>query len=288
MQNRINPSLALTRRRALGITAGLCAALRAQAANRVPVGVLLYAVQKELTADFNGTLRAVADMGYEGVEFTQYIDWTPARAKEIRGVLDDLHLTCFSTHNEPQVYTDRLDHAIEINRILGCRSLSCVRGLAAAPGAIGFQASGLDGWKKLTDVLQQSAERLKAEKQRCAFHNHAVEFLALDGQRPIDVLAKAPDLFFQTDIWACSQHADPVAFLKQYPGRHDCILTTDGPPVDKKAPLLGKGQVPWKQVFAAAEKEGGIRFYLITQSATELSQLAAIRKDLELFRALHG
>jgi len=87
------------------------ASLRAQSTKHIPVGALLYAVQKELNADFKGTLRSVSKMGYEGVEFTQYIDWTPARAKEIRGQLDSLHLKCYSTHNEPEVFTDRLDHA---------------------------------------------------------------------------------------------------------------------------------------------------------------------------------
>jgi len=276
------------RRGFLAAAAASAISLRAQTRTRVPVGVLLYAVQKELNADFDGTLRSVAAMGYEGVEFTQYIDWTPVRAKEIRTLLDSLRLTCYSTHNEPEVFSKRLDHAIEINHILGSESVSCVRGLAATPGAIGFQASGIDGWKKLTDVLQNSAARLKREKQRCAFHNHAVEFQTVAGQRPIDILATAPDLYFQTDIRACSQHADPVAFIEKYPGRHDCILTTDGPPANGKSPLLGKGEMPWKRIFTAAENAGHIRFYLITQSATDMPQMDAIRKDLELFRQLHG
>ena len=276
------------RRSFLGAAAAVAATRALHAANRVPVGVLLYSVQKELNADFDGTLRAVAGMGYQGVEFTQYIDWSPARAKEVRARLDEFHLACYSTHNEPQVFTDRLDHAIEVNHILGSWTVSCVRGLAANPGGIGFQASGIDGWKKLTDVLQKAAERLKPEKLRCGFHNHAVEFQTVDGQRPIDILATAPDLYFQTDIRACSQHADPVAFMAKYPGRHDCILTTDGPPVNGKAPLLGKGEMPWKRIFAAAENTGHIRFYLITQSPTEIPQMEAIRKDLELFKELHG
>jgi hypothetical protein len=171
---------------------------------------------------------------------------------------------------------------------LGSESISCVRDLAAKPGAIGFQASGVDGWKKLADLLQKSAERLKKERQRCAFHNHAVEFETIDGRRPIDILATAPDLVFQTDIRACSQHADPVAFLEQYPGRCDCILATDGPAANGKSPLFGKGETPWKRVFAAAENTGGIRFYLITQGATDLTPMGAIQKDLDLFKELHG
>lgn len=277
-----------SRRGFVALGAASVAALRAESRKHIPVGVLLYAVQKELNADFEGTLRAVAKMGYEGVEFTQYIDWTPARAKDIRAQLDSLHLKCYSTHNEPEVFTDRLDHAIEINHILGSESISCVRGLAAQPGAIGFQGAGLEGWKKLTDLLQKSAERLKRERQRCAFHNHAVEFETVDGRRPIDILATAPDLVFQTDIRASSQYADPAAFLEQYPGRCDCILATDGPAVNGKSVLFGKGKMPWPKIFAAAENKGGIRFYLLTQGATDLTPMEAIQKDLELFHELHG
>ena len=61
----------LSRRRFLGAAAPLAATRALQAANRIPVGVLLYSVQKELNADFDGTLRAVAGMGYQCVEFTQ-------------------------------------------------------------------------------------------------------------------------------------------------------------------------------------------------------------------------
>lgn len=278
----------LGRRKFITVSSGSLLALGAHGKKRIPVGVLLFAVQKQLDADFAGTLHAVAKMGYEGVEFTHYIDWTPARAKEIRKQLDGLHLKCYSTHNEPQVFVDRLDHAIEINHFLGSASVSCVRGLAARAGASGFQASGLDGWKKLRDLLQKSAERLKSERQRCAFHNHAAEFETVDGERPIDILATAPDLVFQTDIWACSRHADPVAFLEKYPDRCDCILATDGSTVTGKPTLLGQGNMPWPRIFAAAERQGGIRFYLIAQEGgTTLPGLEAIRKDLEQFRQLH-
>ena len=279
----------LHRRQFLASAAASLVTSRAASKKSIPVGVLLFAVQKQLDSDFEGTIRAVAQMGYDGVEFTHYIDWTPARAKEIRKTLDSVHLRCYSTHNEPQVFVDRLDHAIEINHILGSESVSCVRGLATKPGGAGFQASGLDGWKRLRDLLQKAGERLGTERQRCAFHNHAVEFQAVEGQRPIDILATAPDLVFQTDIWTCSRHADPVAFLEQYPGRSDCILATDGSSSAGVPTLLGYGNMPWPRIFAAAENKGGIRFYLIAQEGgTDLPPLEAIRKDLAQFQKLRS
>ncbi len=100
--------------------------LHAQEKKRIPIGILLYAVQADLDKDFNGTLAAIAKMGFEGVEFTHYFEWTPARAREVRGILDSLRLRCFSTHNEAEAFSaDGLKHAIEINQILGSQTICC-------------------------------------------------------------------------------------------------------------------------------------------------------------------
>ena len=65
-----------------------------------PVGLELFSVRDELRKDLMGTVRAVAKMGYEGVEFfSPYFDWTPEYAKDVRKLLDDLGIRCFSTHN---------------------------------------------------------------------------------------------------------------------------------------------------------------------------------------------
>ena len=37
--------------------------------SRVPIGLELFSVRNELAEDVRGTIKAVAEMGYEGVEF---------------------------------------------------------------------------------------------------------------------------------------------------------------------------------------------------------------------------
>src|SRR5262245_40043144 len=67
---------------------------------KVPVGLELYSVRTELMRDLMGTVRAVARMGYEVVEFyAPYFDWTPEYAREVRKLLDELGIRCNSTHN---------------------------------------------------------------------------------------------------------------------------------------------------------------------------------------------
>jgi hypothetical protein len=60
-------------------------------AKRIPVGLELYSVRDDLKKDLMGTVRAVAKMGYQGVEFfSPYFSWTPGYAKEVRKLQDDL------------------------------------------------------------------------------------------------------------------------------------------------------------------------------------------------------
>src|SRR6267143_5656440 len=92
----------LSRREFLAVTAASAATLHAQNRKHTPVGLLIYAVLADWKKDFNGTLTAVAQMGYEGVELTQYESWTPARAKEVRALLDSIKLKVLATHTEPE------------------------------------------------------------------------------------------------------------------------------------------------------------------------------------------
>ncbi|HJZ98125.1 MAG TPA: TIM barrel protein [Candidatus Solibacter sp.] len=283
----------ISRRGFLAATAG--AALYGQSKKHVPVGLLIYAVLADWKKDFDGTLKAVAQMGYEGVELTQYESWTPARAKEVRALLDGIRLKVFATHTEPEYFVpgDKMKAMIELNQILGAQTVCCVRGLGATPTGIGYHAKApaeLDAWKELTDVLQRASETLKQHKMACSFHNHAVEFQAKDGVKPIDILAKSKGLVFHIDVNVCRRAgSDPVAFMKQYPGKTECLLLTDGPPdANRHAPLFGKGDTSWKEVFAAAESVGGIKYYLLTHGATEMTPLETVKRDLEQYRLIHG
>jgi sugar phosphate isomerase/epimerase len=282
----------LSRREVLAtMAAGASTALFARPEKRIPVGLMLFAVRQELERDLPGTLQAVAQIGFEGVEFFgPYIDWTPAAAKQIRAQLDSLGMRCLSTHNEAPAFTpEGLSHAIELNQILGSPNIVCVRGLAKG-AAKGFEGEGLDGWKRIADKLKQASERLGPLKMTCGFHNHAVEFIPINGTRPIDILARNNDLQFHLNVGLCRQgKADPIAFIEQYPGRMQAVLCTDSPnDASGHPPLIGKGTAPWKQIFAAAERTGGVRFYLIQQEGSEEPPLEAVRQDLQFFHRLHA
>src|SRR3974390_2412580 len=95
-----NMSSLMSRRSFLALSAMVPFALQARGATTMPVGLELYSVRDELQRDLQGTVRAVAGMGYQFVEFyAPYYEWTDAQAKDMRKLLDDVGLRCSSTHN---------------------------------------------------------------------------------------------------------------------------------------------------------------------------------------------
>src|SRR5678816_1285004 len=145
----------VTRRSFLAFSALAPFALRsAQAsAGKYPVGLELYSVREALDKDPEATVRAVAKMGYECVEFYgPYFSWTEAQTKQMRKVMDDAGIRCYSTHNdEPNLLPENINRARDMNAILGSRYLICAH---ADP-------KGNDGWKAIADELNAAADKLE-------------------------------------------------------------------------------------------------------------------------------
>ena len=84
---------------------------------KIPVGLELYSVRESCKTDLPGTIAAIAQMGYAGVEFAGY--WGSS-AQEIRKMLDnDGILACGSHTAHELVQPDKLQATIEFNQIIG-------------------------------------------------------------------------------------------------------------------------------------------------------------------------
>jgi sugar phosphate isomerase/epimerase len=254
-------------------------------AKKIPVGLELFSVRNELKADLNGTVRAVAKMGYEVVEFfSPYYAWTAEQTKDMRKLLDDLGIKCLSTHNDAKNFTpENLSKTADLNKILGAKYAV----MASSGGA-----KGVSGWTAVAETLNHAADTWKSAGLRPGYHNHQLEFTPLeDKQRPMDILAKNThkDVMLQFDVGTCVEaKSDPVAWINQNPGRIRSMHCKDWAPGPGYKVLFGEGDVPWKPIFAAAEKTGGIEYYLIEQEGYSLPALETADKCLANFRKLHG
>ena len=62
---------------------------------KLPIAAQVYSVREEAAADFDGTMKALAQMGYDGVELAGLYGKDP---KEIRSALDRWGLQAVSAH----------------------------------------------------------------------------------------------------------------------------------------------------------------------------------------------
>jgi len=284
------PSTTFSRRSFLALSAALPWAFRgvafSAATPSIPVGLELYSVRDALKQDPQGTIRTVAQMGYQAVEFySPYFEWTDAKAKDMRKLLDDLGIRCYSTHNNAEYLAAKnIDRARDLNLILGCKYLVL---------AWTDPKTGLDGWKAVADTLNSATEKLEPSGLKAGYHNHQAEWATVDGQRPMDILAKntKPTVMLQLDVGTCIEGgADPVTWIQANPGRIRSIHCKDWSPDPDKGykVLFGEGRADWKGIFRAAESVGGVEYYLVEQEGSRFSEFDTARKCLQAFRETHA
>jgi sugar phosphate isomerase/epimerase len=253
----------------------------------IPVGLEMYSVREGLKKDLDGTVKAVAGIGYQCVEFyAPYWEWSEQQTKDMRKLLDELGVKCYSTHNASSYVTkENIGKTRDRCGILGCKY--------AVVASTDVEGQGIDGWRKFADVLNEANEGFASAKMHAGYHNHKTEFVAIDGVRPIEVLAKntKPTVMLQLDVGTCLEAGgDPVAWIEANPGRIRSLHLKDWSPDTGKGytVLFGEGVADWKAIFAAAEHGGGVEYYLIEQEGSRMSELDTARECLGTYRKMRG
>ena len=260
-------------------------ALTAPAGEQIPVGLELYSVRNALQKHEMSTVRSVAKLGYQCVEFySPYYEWKIDYAKQVRMELDQLGIHCYSTHNDMQAFSEAgIGKTIELNHILGARYV-----VLASPGD---EVKTVDDWKRVADRLNKANETLASKELHAGYHNHDAEWRPVEGQKPIEVLAANLDksIVLQLDVGTCLETGnDPVAWIEKNPGRIRAMHLKDWSPQQAYKVLFGEGVAPWKKIFAAAENGGGIEFYLIEQEGSRFPEMETAQRCLRAYRAMRS
>ena len=184
------------------------------------IGVQLYSVRDEMEKDFEGTLKEVAAMGYEGVEFAGLFGKSAAEVKALCGkyglVPVSAHVPLDEMRDNPFV--------LESYAAIGCKFVAIPwLGESDRPGKPGFE-------KMIGDAAILGAFA-KKNGMRLAYHNHDFEFEKIDGKYALDVIYEtipADLLLAELDTcWVNVGGADPVEYIRKYAGRVDIIHFKD-------------------------------------------------------------
>jgi sugar phosphate isomerase/epimerase len=229
---------------------------------RFSPGFELYTARSLLARDFEGTLRAIAALGYREVEGSDLFGRSPAEA---RRRLDAHGLRAPSWHT----FLDPADEAalaaaIERAATLGARFLVA----ATAQELVSFGPKGVAlredlpaaGYRAIAAFLGRAGERCAAGGLRFAYHNHHVELREVEpGRSGLELLLAETDpahVGFELDLcWTVAGGADPRALFARHPGRFPLCHAKDtnarGEDLD-----VGAGIVDFDAILADAELAG--------------------------------
>jgi len=265
--NQTDDSHGLTRRSFLGMAASLpivstlARAFPTAAARPIPSALQLYSIRQDCKQDFDAALEQVAAMGFEGVEFAGYYNYTTNSAG-LASRLKALKLTAAGTHVRMDVLRgDALKATIEFHQAIGCRFL-------VVPGDPAF--TDPEKSKALADEFNALAATLKPLGMACGYHNHTGEFKK-DGDKTFwDLFAErtTKDIILQQDCgWTMAAGYDPAAYVRKYPGR---TRTTHFKPTVRegdagKKAIFGQDSVDWKPVYEACASVGGTEWIVLEQ-----------------------
>jgi sugar phosphate isomerase/epimerase len=288
----------VTRRRLVASSgAWLAAGAAASAASRpffrghrLPIGLQLYSVAAELRRDLDGTLKAVADIGYRTVETAGYAGRTPA---ELRAAFDAHGLACTSAHVQPRAsgpepaLTGDLGRLAADMHVLGARhvvmptflfperlALKPLPGEGLGPMLARLSAQlNRDDWQATAAFLNRAGAGLKREGLQLAYHNHNPEFAPLGPETAFDLLLRETDpalVQFEMDAgWVVAAGVDPAALLKAHPRRFSMMHVKDVAAGVQpnfafrvQTTAVGSGIIDWKRLLPAAYREGVREFFV--------------------------
>jgi sugar phosphate isomerase/epimerase len=253
----------------------------------LPIGIQLYTLGPDAAKDLDGTLKAVAAIGYKTVELAGMLGKTAA---EFRAALDRAGLACTSAHVQARGGADSFEGdlgklAADL-RTVGVKTAvmptlyipTRFGGPTAAEGIGGYLlrvSTGMtaDDWKRNADYLNTKGRAMQAAGVRVAYHNHNFEFAPLGATNGLEILIRNTDpslVTFEVDIgWVAAAGVDPYAFLAAHKGRLGLMHVKDVKPDTKgnyqlrmDPAEIGSGSLDWQRLLPAAYSAGVREFYV--------------------------
>ena len=234
------------------------------------IGIQIYTIREQLTADLEGSMKKLAAIGYKSIEAAgfaksgagyQFYGKSP---KDYSKMLADNGQFLLSSHTTFELET--ADAVCAAHAEAGCKYL-------VYPFLPEQLRQNLDGYKATGEMLTKCGEAAKRNGLQFAYHNHNFEYTDMEGQVPMEVMMANSDgalVKMELDIyWIVKAGKDPIAYFDKYPGRfelwHVKDMTNDA---EKFFAPVGSGTIDWVKIFAAREK-AGMKHYFVEQDRTK-------------------
>jgi sugar phosphate isomerase/epimerase len=250
-----------------GTVAGLLSAgalqLRADPLG-LPIGCQTYPVRGMIAQDFPGTIRKLADAGFQTIElcspwgYSEFAGVAKLKAPELRKILSDAGVKCESCHFGIKELRKNLADRIAWAKDIGLTQMM-------APSLDGPRHPTMDDVKRAADEYNKIAEQSANAGIQQGLHNENFELTKVDGKRTYDLLFDLLDpklVKFQFQVSTISDGYDAAEYFTKYPGRFISMHVQGWSAKTRKIVAVGQGTLDWKKIFTAA-KTGGIKNYFV-------------------------
>ncbi len=268
---------------------------------KFPIALQLYSVRDDMAADFEGTLKKVKALGYEGVEFAGLYGHSAA---EVKALCEQIGLVALSAHvpfvdmmNDPSVLDDYA--------AIGCKYV-------VIPYLTEEYRPGNEKFNEVIKGAAMLGEKANSLGMTLAYHNHDFEFTKIDGAYALDILySEVPASLLQAELdtcWVRVGGEDPAAYVRKYAGRVDVLHLKDyfgsktenmyaliGLDEDEKKDTQGKfefrpvgsGVQDFPGILAAAE-ESGVKWVVVEQDEPSmgLTPIECAEKSIRYLQTL--
>ncbi len=242
--------------------------------------IQLYSVKRALDEDFDGTLKRLAEMGYDGIEFCG--NYGGYEGKELAKFLTHLGLDAVSAHLDYEDCLNNLDYHLDILKETGCDLVVCPW----------INVKTKEDEQIAAENLLKIAEKCVMKGFQFAYHNHAWEIERKDENGCIlDKFMEVGDplLLAELDVgWIGFVGENPEDYIRKYAGRVIALHLREIEKIDEKSVdvLFDKGPVDIKAVIKLGEKMGVEHFIVEheTQADVEMQNAEIIINQLKALK----
>ncbi len=234
------------------------------------IGIQLWTVRDALQEDFKGTLKALAGMGYHGIEFAG--NYGGMKPRELAVFLQGIGLQTAGMHTS-------------LDEILN----PCSDTYAYARALNGsFLTTSLCGevekdWTATVDHMVAAGAAAFAQGFTFTYHNHAEELAEVNGIIALDQVLARPGALVQFEIdtyWIKKGGKDPVSFIRRYSGRVPQVHLKDMDRADGTFTEVGYGLMDLPAIFKAIETSG-TRWLIVEQDTCKRPALDSARMSMD-------
>ena len=255
--------------------------------NKGRIGIQLFSVRAKLSEDFVGTLQKLSDIGYSSIEPYGFREdaFFNYSMKELSDIVKDMDMVISGVHTRSAILPADTN-AKEWDFWKKCADSIKSGGGKWAIHAGYPGAESVDDLKRIAEHFNRVGEVCEKAGVKFAYHNNYVEFNKIDGEVILDYIIRNTDpklVSFQLDMGhVVYGGGDCMRYLRDFRGRFALWHASDVDAESKEHREVGKGSVPFAQMFEIAEASGLEQ--LIVEQETGSDILASCKVDFDYLK----